>query len=232
MVKIVGFYETIGDIGNHESHIIKVGDFSSMNDIYRVTHVSGTNATVETKEGTQTLRAGVLLGKNALVRTNGDCVEITNSSDAKFRLKNRSEFCLELTVGGILPVVYGSVAYLPGIATVPLSEATHKYRTSCYTGSYPQIIEMVSRTVDAYYALEKGYDIIEYDEYGQKFIIAHVNPFEECYLEVDLSKSMRERYQVQVQKQMTPEKIQTLYAEYIHPQNWNYLATQLQEYSS
>lgn len=46
MNNIVGLYTTIDDIGNHERHYTKIGDFQKGNNPCIVRYVSGSDATV------------------------------------------------------------------------------------------------------------------------------------------------------------------------------------------
>lgn len=50
------------------------------------------------------LEAGMILGADALVDTNNSFVEIADSYENIYRLAPESQFCLEMTVKGVIPV--------------------------------------------------------------------------------------------------------------------------------
>ncbi|OVE61049.1 hypothetical protein B0E34_02860, partial [Chryseobacterium mucoviscidosis] len=74
MNNIVGLYTTIDDIGNHECHYTKIGDFQKGNNPCIVRYVSGSDATVRYQDEVYSLEAGMILGADALVDTNNSFV--------------------------------------------------------------------------------------------------------------------------------------------------------------
>lgn len=221
MSKVVEMYSSLSDIGNHENHVNKVGDFKNMNVSYRVTFVSSDGgATVETKSGISPLKAGMVIGLDALVLTNSANIEITDSNETKFRLNAGSQFCIEDTIQGIRPVLYGNISVISSDNYKSIMDQ-FKYVTSCWNNLVTQVIECLTSTSDIYYALDSGLEIAEFDEEGNKFLIARLEPFEKCILKADYSKNMRERYTVLQLEKMSLEDLSRIYNEYIIPVRWN-----------
>lgn len=220
MSNVVKIYHDLSDVGNHENHIKKIGIFTNMVSSYRVTFVSRGGATVESSDGVIPLETGMLLGANALVLTNHSNVEITDSMDNRFRLKAGSQFCIESTIQGVRPVLYGNISVLPSSHVSPILDQK-KYYTSCWCQLVPQVIECISSTTDCYYALDSGLEITEFDEDGARFVIVKLNPYEKCILQADFSKDMRERYTVLNVENLSTKDINRIYSEYISPICWN-----------
>ena len=155
MNNIVGLYTTIDDIGNHERHYTKIGDFQKGNNPCIVRYVSGSDATVRYQDEVYSLEAGMILGADALVDTNNSFVEITDSYENIYRLAPESQFCLEMTVKGVIPVHFGHVHVIPSYQTI---EAGAKYRTSCYTGHNQKCIlqDQGGSMRDRYHVLEQS----------------------------------------------------------------------------
>src|SRR5574337_1077186 len=93
-------------IGSHEVYLNKLGS-ATLNATYRVTYVSQS--------------------------TNSSHVEIISSMNQLYRLGTESEFCIENTAEGMLPVVFGKV-YRKFLRGIPEFISGGKYRTSCWNG--------------------------------------------------------------------------------------------------
>ena len=221
MVKVIGFYNSYDEIGNHESHFEKIGDFTNLSTIFRVTFLSKNTASVETNEGVESLSLGTLIGINAIIRTNSSVNEMKDIFDNCFRICENSEFVLEQTIEGIVPVVYGNVMFIPKVGEYTAYKV--KYRTSCYTGSLKQYIQMLSPTSDIYYSFEEPIEIYEYDENGEngeKFTIAKLAPFHKCVIEFKHGLAMRDRYHVKSNERQTLEEFLDIQKNFIFPIFW------------
>ncbi|QTJ32166.1 hypothetical protein [Dolosigranulum pigrum] len=218
----IGFYKYAKDIGNHEAHIQKIGKYFLENCAYRVTSVLGGIAKVEIDNRVEELLPGTMIGVDAIVRTGESYVEIRNSYNQIFRLAPDSEFCLENTIEGIVPVYYGDVQFT-SLTTNEVVMSGGKYRTSCWTGPAPTgmassynkfTIERINYKEDMYYSFEQPYTVYEYDEIGHKFEIVTLPPYHKCQLTFDFLKPMRERYEVVNISEMKTDDIARLYAKY------------------
>lgn len=218
MNNIVGLYGSLSEIGNHERHYVKIGDFQKGNNPCIVKHISGDDATIRYKDSTQKLEAGMILGSDALVDTNNSFVEISDSFDNIYRLAPESQFCLELTVKGIVPVHFGHVHIIPSQQTI---EAGSKYRTSCWTGFAQVTIEIIANNLDAYYSYDKPVEVFEYDEFGNKFTLFTLEPYQKCILQ-DKGGQMRERYKVLELSDIESSEIFRVYETYCMPFNWSF----------
>lgn len=61
MDNTVGLYTSLDDIGNHERHYTKLGDFQKGNKPCIVRYVSATGATVQYQDKLYSLEAGMVL---------------------------------------------------------------------------------------------------------------------------------------------------------------------------
>lgn len=85
-----------------------------------------------------------------------------------YRLGTESEFCIENTAEGMLPVVFGKV-YRKFLRGIPEFFSGGKYRTSCWNGMEETAILNLDGTKDEYYSFENAVNIYEYDEQGDNF---------------------------------------------------------------
>ncbi len=220
VIKNIGYYNSVKEIGNHEEYLVKVGSFDGLDMPYRITHLAQ-DKQARIYHGDQELEAkeGMILGKNALLQTNGSEVELTGVDSSILRLTGKSEFCIENTVEGICPVVYGNIYRCNG---EDLHRAAHiKVRSSCWTVHINEfIVERKDCKSDYYYSLSKPIDIYEYDERGHRFKIVSLKAFQKCILSFDFNKSMRERYKVEEVFDLTKEDVSYLYENYMANINW------------
>lgn len=137
------------------------------------------------------------------------------------RLDVNSEFRIEYTREGAVPVFYGSVMVFPINNKEYVSHG--KYLTSCRTvcpdGDY--FIENIDETTDRYYSFEGAYDVYEYDEQGRKFLITHLEPFQTCDLYFDHTKPCRDAYKIINTADLTASEITDIYTKYVIPIYWN-----------
>lgn len=223
MSNIIGFYGSVKDIGNHEKHLRRVGDFGGLENTYRISYVEeNQDAVIWDKDEFTPLKNGMLIGENALIKTNNSRVSVESLNNEIYRMLPNSEFCLERTIRGVVPVYYGNIYVSTGDTIYGYS----KYRTSCWTGKTHCTIESISNNSDVYYSYMEPVEIHEYDECGKAFVIVTLEPFQKCVLQYDFSKEMRERYIVAEKKDISSEDICELYQKYLAPVNW----TQLTEY--
>ncbi|MEZ7637280.1 hypothetical protein O3614_00995 [Streptococcus parasanguinis] len=217
MSRIVGLYKGVEDIGKHEDHYTKIGDFSSQGIVATVRSVTGSGATVSYEAKLQQLLPGMILGKNALVTTGNSKVEIMDSYENLFRLDNNSQFCLESTIKGVVPVYFGRVHFEPSYLDI---QAQHKYCTSCWTGKSSSVtIEALSNDTDVYYSYERPLEVFEYDEFGQRFTLFHLDAFQKCTIK-HKEGSMRNRYEIVSISNCSKDEILRLYDQYKLPFNW------------
>lgn len=105
-------------IGSHEVYLNKLGS-ATLNATYRVTYVSqsSNSATVMVNGVLLDLKVGTIIYEGQLISTNSSHVEIISSMNQLYRLGTESEFCIENTAEGMLPVVFGKVyrKFLRGI---------------------------------------------------------------------------------------------------------------------
>lgn len=82
-----------------------------LNAIYRVTYVSQSDnpATVAVNDELFNLKVGMLIYQTQLINTHSSHVEIISSINQLYRLGKESEFCIENTAEGMIPVVFGKV---------------------------------------------------------------------------------------------------------------------------
>lgn len=209
-------YKNIDDIGNHERHYKKVGDFQKGHSPCIVRYVSGNDATVKYQNEIYSLEMGMIIGADALVDTNNSFVEITDSYENSYRLAPESQFCLELTIKGVVPVYFGHVHILPSQHKI---HAGSKYRTSCWMWHGPVTIEIIANNIDTYYSYDKSVEIFEFDEFGNKFTLFTLEPFQKCILQ-DKGGNMRDRYHILEQSNIEKSEIIRLYETYCMPFNW------------
>lgn len=214
-----GFYTSYKDLGNHESYMKKVGDFTGVTNPVRITKMLQKNI-AKIIIGDEEIMAteGMILGTNAILKTDGAEVELKTVDDSVFRLIGKSEFCLESTMSGIIPVVYGNVFYKQSGSFI---KSYWKYRTSCYVGkSDSYIIERIDEKQDIYYNLSEELNIYEYDERGNKFDIVNIMPYQKCILSYDSSKPMLKRYTVTNVENLKENDILKIYANYMSNEKW------------
>lgn len=215
-----GYYRESSDIGNHERYLTKIGDFNCVIKPLRVTFLSRKGvATICYENNEYFLEEGTIVGANAIIKTNGVDVEIRNSGDEVIRLVGMSDFCLESTVEGFMPVVYGNV-YCS--CDEKKGQAAHvKYRTSCWTKhETPIMVERIDNTRDVYYAGYKSLLIYEYDESGRRFDIVNIEPYHKCTLSYNLNQPMISRYNVESVAVLKKNEIADLYEKYVSVDNW------------
>lgn len=192
-----------------------------MTNSFRVTYVENSTACILYGKDTYVLTAGTVIGANALLKTNNAKVEIVSTVGDIIRLDENSEFCIEHTVEGLVPVCYGTVM------TMPISNKGSgciKYRTSCWHSVHANsnyFIENIDETTDRYYSFEGAYDVYEYDEQGRKFLITHLEPFQTCDLYFDHTKPCRNAYKIVNTADLTTSEIADIYAKYVMPIDWN-----------
>ena len=214
---IVGLYRGVEDIGKHEEHYEKIGDFSSTNIVVTVRSVIGDDARVSYEASSKALSPGMVLGKNALIKTGHAKVEVMDSYENVFRLDINSQFCLESTIKGVVPVCYGSVHFEPSNIDI---QAKYKYYTSCWTGKSAAItIEALTTDTDIYYTYDKSVEVFEYDEFGQRFTLFYLDPFQKCTIK-NKDGNMRERYEIISIDDISTDEIRRLYDKYKLPFNW------------
>lgn len=219
MNNIIGFYNSVKDIGSHEKHFTRVGDFSTLIGTYRISYVEDdSNAVIWDKDKFIPLKVGMIIGENALIKTNNSRVEIESLNKDLYRMLSNSEFCLERTIHGIVPVYYGNV-YVNSNNKI---YSYGKYRTSCWIGNFASLytVENTSANSDTYYSYTEPVEIYEYDECGNRFVIVTLAPFQKCILHFDFSKSLRARYAVVEIKELNSEDVVDLYQKYLVPTNW------------
>lgn len=107
------YYQNLADIGSHESFLKKVDDFTGMTNSFRVTYVENSTACILYGKGSYILTAGTVIGANALLKTTNAKVEIVSTIGDIIRLDVNSEFCIEHTLEGSVPVYYGKVMTMP-----------------------------------------------------------------------------------------------------------------------
>lgn len=78
----------------------------------------------------------------------------------------------------------------------------------------------VSDDVDAYYGLDEETVIYEYDESGKKFPLFISGELIVTELKKDKNTSMRNRYSVIKQREMTNLEINKIYSYFVNPVNW------------
>lgn len=216
-------YKDKTEFNTHDQHK-KLGHQSS-NVSYVVTFVSNNNG----KEAIFTdlsgvvhkLRSGMAISEGGLLETNNQRLEIRASSGITFRLDKNSEFSIERTIAGVVPVYYGK-AYIFGTSNNEFVDGG-KYRTSCYNDIKPGInllIMNVSDDVDAYYGLDEETVIYEYDESGKKFPLFISGELIVTELKKDKNTPMRNRYSVIKQREMTNLEINKIYSYFVNPVNW------------
>lgn len=217
--KIVGLYSSVKEIGTHENHYTKIGNFSSLNRVAIVRSVKGTDAVVSYESEEFELSQGMILGENALVDTNNSLVEISDSYGNLYRLGKESQFCIEMTIQGLIPVYFGQVHFEPLNFAI---EAQHKYRTSCFTrNNVPLTVEAIAPNIDVYYSYDQPVEVFEYDESGRRFSIVQLDAFQSCTLQNKEGK-MRDRYVVIEKNEIVDSELRRLYETYKMPFNWGF----------
>lgn len=102
-------YQDKTEFNTHDQHK-KLGHQSS-NVSYIVTFVSnnyGKEAIFTDLNGVaHELKSGVAISEGGLLETNNQRIEIRASSGITFRLDKNSEFSIERTIAGVVPVYYG-----------------------------------------------------------------------------------------------------------------------------
>lgn len=207
-------------VGSHELYLNKLGN-ATLNAIYRVTYVSQSDnpATVAVNDELFNLKVGMLIYETQLINTHSSHVEIISSINQLYRLGTESEFCIENTAEGMIPVVFGKV-YRKFLRSVPEFISGGKYRTSCWNGMEETAVLNLNEKEDEYYSFENSVNIYEYDESGRQFQIAHMEPFSKMNLSFDESHRMRERYNVSGISEMTNREIDWIYNTFVKPINW------------
>jgi hypothetical protein len=188
-------------------------------DNYVVTFAQG-NVNCKIDGVSTKLGEGTVLGVNSVIQTNDGRAEVRSISGAIFRLGSQSEFEIKQTVEGKVPVYYGNVYVNTAFSESPISGG--KYRTSCYTQTHIQgvLTTRISDDSDCYYSLDGAVEIYEYDESGRKFQIAHLEPFQALTLKFNDTLKMRSRYLVTSRKDLSKQKIDELYTNYVVPTTW------------
>ncbi len=197
-MKVVGFYHSVKDIGNHESQFERVGDFTKIVSPIRVSYVpADSDAQVLEGENFIPLREGMLLGMNALVKSNNSHIELRSAFGDVYKLLKNSEFCLEDTSQGVSPVYYGTLNISSIEKNVIYSGG--KYRTSCWITIEPgnYTIKRISSNKDLYINGNASITIYEFDKIGEKFEIVTLKPYQKCVLSFDITKPIEDRYVVE-----------------------------------
>lgn len=218
MSHIVGLYTSVDDIGNHECQYTKIGDFQKGNNPCLVRYVSGNDATINYQGKMHSLEKGMLLGADVLVDTNHSFVEIVDSCEMVYRLAPKSQFCLEMTIKGVIPVYFGYVHVIPSHQII---DSFSKYRTSCYIGCSQVTVEIVANDIDVYYSYDQSVEVFEFDELGNRFTLFTLEPYQKCILQ-NQGGNMRNRYHVLEQSYLDHSEIIRLYETYCMPFNWSY----------
>jgi hypothetical protein len=216
-------YQDKTEFNTHDQHK-KLGHQSS-NVSYVVTFVSnnyGKRAIFTDLNGvTHKIESGITISEGGLLETNNQRVEVRASSGITFRLDKNSEFSIERTIAGVVPVYYGKV-YIFGTSNNEFVDGG-KYRTSCYNDikrGINLLIMNICDNVDAYYGLDEETVIYEYDESGKKFPLFISGELTVTELKKDKNTYMRNRYSVVKQREMTDLEINKIYSYFINPVNW------------
>lgn len=216
-------YQDKTEFNTHDQHK-KLGHQSS-NVSYVVTFVSnnyGKRAIFTDLNGvTHKIESGITISEGGLLETNNQRVEVRASSGITFRLDKNSEFSIERTIAGVVPVYYGKV-YIFGTSNNEFVDGG-KYRTSCYNDikrGINLLIMNICDNVDAYYGLDEETVIYEYDESGKKFPLFISGELTVTELKKDKNTYMRNRYSVVKQREMTDLEINKIYSYFVNPVNW------------
>lgn len=216
-------YQDKTEFNTHDQHR-KLGHQSS-NVSYVVTFVSnnyGKRAIFTDLNGvTHKIESGITISEGGLLETNNQRVEVRASSGITFRLDKNSEFSIERTIAGVVPVYYGKV-YIFGTSNNEFVDGG-KYRTSCYNDikrGINLLIMNICDNVDAYYGLDEETVIYEYDESGKKFPLFISGELTVTELKKDKNTYMRNRYSVVKQREMTDLEINKIYSYFVNPVNW------------
>ncbi|UWI43122.1 hypothetical protein [Lactobacillus paragasseri] len=216
-------YQDKTEFNTHDQHK-KLGHQSS-NVSYVVTFVSnnyGKRAIFTDLNGvTHKIESGITISEGGLLETNNQRVEVRASSGITFRLDKNSEFSIERTIAGVVPVYYGKV-YIFGTSNNEFVDGG-KYRTSCYNDikrGINLLIMNICDNVDAYYGLDEEAVIYEYDESGKKFPLFISGELTVTELKKDKNTYMRNRYSVVKQREMTDLEINKIYSYFVNPVNW------------
>lgn len=208
---------------SHDGHL-KLGTQHSLFS-YVVTYISdsiGRDAIFKNINGDiYKVDMGASVSEGGILFTNDHRVEIKSSSGITYRLAENSEFSIERTVAGVVPVYYGKV-YISGYTPNKFIDGG-KYRTSCYnstTRPLDLVIMNYSENVDIYYSLEYEAEVHEYDEKGERFNLFFSDKFTETKLETVAHKSMRDKYKVLCKRIMTNSEIERIYDYFVNPINW------------
>ncbi|MGV3489439.1 MAG: hypothetical protein ACO1OC_12775 [Tuberibacillus sp.] len=193
----------------------------TVNTAYRVTFVSektGSGAEVNNDGLYSPLVTGRVLDVHEKIVTLNSYVEIRDNNGMLFRLGPNSEFALEPTFSGIIPVYWGEVYVTPqnGLNIY----AQQKYRTSCYFSPQALYMENLDKNLDGFYALSEDVIIYEYDEQGKRFPIVVVPEGSRAVLEYREDKPMRERYVVSEVSEITDEQYDRITSKFLNPKAW------------
>lgn len=217
-MKIIGLYEGVKDIGNHESCYNKIGD-SNENDFNLIVRsVNGQGAIAKYKDNVFALTPGTIIGKDVIIESKSALIEVADYNNNIYRLNRNSQLCIESTIEGTAVVYYGCVHYHPAIVA---SGGKSKYRTSCWVNKSPVTIEAIAEDVDVYYSYESPVEVYEYDENGIKFSLFTMDPYQYCVVRRNSGK-IRERYTVIERDKISESDIMRLFETYIMPFNWGY----------
>lgn len=207
---------------SHDTHQ-KLG-IPNSNFNYRVTYISeneGQKPVFISNNTDETIvEIGASINEGGLLKTNSQKVEIRSNTGFIYRLAPKSEFSIENTIAGLVPVYYGTV-YIFGLAKSEFINGG-KYRTSCYTQTRPTslLISNIKNDIDVYYTLDYGTEIYEYDEMGRTFPIFSSESLSKTELRIDTSKNMRNRYEVIHHSALSNDEINKIFDYFVNPINW------------
>lgn len=192
---------------------------------YRVTFVSETTkygAEIISKDGVYApLVAGRVLEVNDKIVSLNSYLEIRDNNGLTFKLGPNSEFVLEPTFEGIIPVYWGEVYTTPQSNGLSIF-AQQKYRTSCFISPMASVyMENIEKNFDGFYALSEDVLIYEYDEKGKRFPIVIIPEGYVAVLEYKEDKAMRERYIVSEISVIEDKKYDHITESFLNPRKWN-----------
>lgn len=204
----------------HEYQLVKQSNLPKTCS-FVVTYASGNKIKSLNPSGSvSSISAGTLLGLNHEIQTNSNRMVIQSSRGTIYRVGPHSSFSVQQTIEGESAIFFGQV-FVDSLRVKSGIIDGAKYRTSCYVPS--PIIDLtknINFNTDCYYAFSDPVEIVEYDEQGEKFQIARVEPFSKLELSFDNSLKMRERYTVVATSKLDNSEIDSLYSEWVSPLNW------------
>ncbi|GBG93900.1 hypothetical protein LFYK43_03590 [Ligilactobacillus salitolerans] len=185
-----------------------------------VTYVSGNEVkSLDHTGNISDITAGTLLGLNHEIQTNNGRIAIRSSRSTIYRVGPQSSFSVQQAIAGEVAIFYGKV-YTDSLRSKEIVDGA-KYRTSCYLpGPVTGLITNIDAETDRYYSFSDPLEIMEYDEQGERFQIARVEPFSKLELSFDDSLKMRERYKIVATLKLDDAEIASLYSDWVSPIKW------------